>query len=178
MSTSDNTATNPRADVYSVVTAQIITAIENGAGAWRMPWHASGRWAFSPLNVSSRKPYRGINTLALWAAAQAKGYASGEWGTYQQWQNRGAQVRKGEKATSVVFWKFANTTTETDDADTTVPGSRLLFTRGYSVFNAAQVDGHPPQAEPEQGMPSRIEHAEAFCAAIGANVRHGGNAAY
>src|SRR5437016_9717545 len=89
------------------------------------------------------KPYRGINTVCLWAAAQAKGYVRGEWGTYQQWQERGAQVRKGEKATLVVFWKFANSSADSQDGDEHEQGrSRLLFTRGYSVFNAAQVDGH------------------------------------
>jgi antirestriction protein ArdC len=36
MSTTDITATNPR-DVYSRVTAQIINAIEQGVGNWRMP---------------------------------------------------------------------------------------------------------------------------------------------
>ena len=72
MSTSDNTATDKR-DVYQTVTFQIIKAIENGAGTWRMPWHTSGRFAFSPINVTSKKPYRGINTLALWASAQQKG---------------------------------------------------------------------------------------------------------
>ena len=53
MSTSDNTATNKR-DVYARVTDQIVTAIENGVGTWRMPWHTSGRFAFSPINVTSK----------------------------------------------------------------------------------------------------------------------------
>jgi hypothetical protein len=66
-----------------------------------MPWHTSGKFAFSPINVTSKKPYRGINTLCLWAAAQRQGYERGEWATYQQWQDRGAQVRKGEKATYI-----------------------------------------------------------------------------
>src|SRR6202142_2110430 len=129
MSTSDNTATNQR-DVYARVTDQIVTAIENGVGTWRMPWHTSGRFAFLPINITSHKPYRGINTVCLWAAAQAKGYESGEWATYQQWQEKGAQVRKGEKATTVVFWKFAHDSAETDDGESTKSGSRLLFTRG------------------------------------------------
>ena len=116
MSSTENTATDKR-DVYASVTAQIINAIEQGVGYWRMPWHTSGSFAFSPINVTSKKPYRGINTLCLWAAAQAKGYESGEWGTYQQWQDRGAQVRKGEKSTQVVFWKFANESSETDDGE-------------------------------------------------------------
>src|SRR6202165_776836 len=125
MSTSDITATNPR-DVYRKVTDAIINAIENGVGNWRFPWHTSGRYAFSPINATSRKPYRGINTVCLWATAQAKGYERGEWATYQQWQDRRAQVRKGEKATTVVFWKFAHGTNETEDDTPTANGSRLL----------------------------------------------------
>lgn len=176
MSTSDST--NPR-DVYACVTAHIINAIEQGVGNWRMPWHTSGRFAFSPINVVSKKSYRGINTVCLWAAAQAKGYVSGEWGTYQQWQDRGAQVRKGEKATTIVFWKFANQSQETqDDGEQPASGSRLLFTKGYSVFNAAQVDGYTPKADLEQPIPERMTHADAFFHSVAADVRHGGNQAF
>ena len=145
-----------------------------------MPWHTSGRYAFSPINVISKKPYRGVNTICLWASAQAKGYVSGEWATYQQWQDRGAQVRRGEKATTVVFWKFANDSRESQDDDSVTPanGSQLLFTRGYSVFNAAQVDGYNPKPDLDTPMPERIEHTDAFFRGIGADVRHGGNRAY
>jgi antirestriction protein ArdC len=179
MSTSDNTATNQR-DVYASVTSQIITAIEKGVSNWRMPWHTSGRFAFSPINVTSKKPYRGINTVCLWAAAEAKGYESGEWGTYKQWQEHGAQVRKGEKSTVVVFWKFANSGLENQDGEheQLATGSRLLFTRGYSVFNAAQVDGYSPKPEREISMLERIERADACFQSIGADVRHGGTQAY
>jgi antirestriction protein ArdC len=178
MSTSDNTATDKR-DVYATVTAQIINSIEQGVGNWRMPWHTSGRYAFSPINVTSKKPYRGINTVCLWAAAESKGYESGEWGTYRQWQERGGQVRKGEKSTTVVFWKFANDSSESqDDGEHSASSSRLIFTRGYAVFNSAQVDGYTPKVEPDMPLPNRIERAEGFFQAIGATVRHGGNRAY
>jgi antirestriction protein ArdC len=145
-----------------------------------MPWNTSGRYAFSPINVTSKKPYRGINTLCLWSAVQAKGYESGEWGTYKQWQERGAQVRKGERSTLVVFWKFANSSAETQENgdDQPASSSRLLFTRGYSVFNAAQVDGYTPRAETEKTILERIEQAEAFFKSVGGAVRHGGNQAY
>src|ERR1700686_632430 len=162
----DSTASEKR-DLDRKVTDAIINAIEQGVGTWRMPWHTSGRFAFSPINVTSKKPYRGINTLCLWAAAQAKGYERGEWATYQQWQERKAQVRKGEKATTVVFWKFANGAAETDDGEEhTASSSRLLFTRGYSVFNAAQVDGYTPKSEPDMPMPERIEKADSFFQSI------------
>ena len=177
MSNIDNTAPDKR-DVYANVTAQIITAIEQGAGNWKMPWHTSGKFAFSPINVASHKPYRGINTVCLWAAAQAQGYERGEWATYQQWQDKGAHVRKGERATTVVFWKFANGETQESGDDQPASSSRLLFTRGYSVFNAAQVDGYTAKAEADMPMLERIAQAEAFFTSIGATVRHGGNQAY
>jgi antirestriction protein ArdC len=47
MSTIDSTST-PQRDVYRKVTDEIINAIEQGVGNWRMPWHTSGRYAFSP----------------------------------------------------------------------------------------------------------------------------------
>ena len=169
MSNQDSTATK-QGDVYQRVTAQIVTAIEQGVSNWRMPWHTSGRYAFSPINVTSKKPYRGINTVCLWASAHAKGYESGEW-TYQQWQDKGAQVRKGEKATTVVFWKFANSAAETDDDNETPKGgSRLLFIRGYSVFNAAQVEGYTPKADADVPMLERIAQAEGFFQNVGATV--------
>jgi len=178
MSEHEHTSPEKR-DVYATVTSQIVNAIEKGVGTWRMPWHTSGRDAFSPINVASRKPYRGINTICLWAAAEAKGYASGEWATYTQWQERKAQVRKGEKASRVVFWKFANDADESQEGDDHPHcASRLLFARAYSVFNAAQVDGYTPKAEVEPTTLERIQHAEAFFGAVGANLKHGGNRAH
>jgi antirestriction protein ArdC len=179
MSTHENTATE-KPDVYRKVTDAIVNAIEQGVSNWRMPWHTSGKFAFSPINVTSKKPYRGINTVCLWAAAQAKGYERGEWATYQQWQERGAQVRKGEKATTVVFWKFANSSAESQDdgEEHTVSSSRLLFTRGYSVFNAAQVDGYAPKPDAGTPIEQRIERAEEFFVRINARVVHQGNRAF
>ena len=88
--------------------------------------------------------------------------------------------REGEKSTTVVFWKFANGTAENQDGDSdeVSSGSRLLFTRGYSVFNAAQVDGYTPKADELGTELERIERAEKFFAGIGADLRHDGNRAY
>jgi hypothetical protein len=59
-----------RADIYTRITAEIATAIENGAGEWRMPWNHDGSSIARPRNVISDKGYRGINVLALWVAAR------------------------------------------------------------------------------------------------------------
>src|SRR5947209_102277 len=92
-------------DVYERVTARIVEAIERGVKDWQMPWHFTDAERFSPVNVLSKRRYRGVNVLLLWAIAEERGYESGLWGTYKQWQGLGAQVRKGEQSALVVFWK-------------------------------------------------------------------------
>ncbi|MER8533377.1 ArdC family protein [Mesorhizobium sp. M0220] len=57
------------------------------------------------VNIASGKPYNGVNILSLWVSAQASDFLSNLWGTYRQWQERGAQVRKGEKSSLIVFYK-------------------------------------------------------------------------
>ncbi|TWB15545.1 antirestriction protein ArdC [Nitrospirillum amazonense] len=167
--------TTDRQNVYTRVTDSIIAAIEAGAGDFRMPWHSQGDLA-RPLNVMSGKPYRGINTVALWVAAEATGYAAPIWGTYKQWQEKGAQVRKGEKSSTVVFWKVSDT--GTDDAgeqgDDDGQAHARVFARAYSVFNAAQVDGWQAPAIPVLPQAERIDHAERFFSALGATIKEGG----
>jgi len=66
-----------RDDIYTRITAEIVTAIQNGAREWRMPWNHDGGSITRPRNVASDKSCRGINVLALWIAARRSGYASG-----------------------------------------------------------------------------------------------------
>lgn len=115
-------------------------------------------------------------TPAAGARVWTKGYSSGEWATYRQWTEKGAQVRKGEKSSTVVLWKWDNNA-HGDDSETK-GHSRLLFTTGYAVFNAEQVDGYTPKVEPIVSMNQRVRDADAFFDSLGATVRHGGNRAY
>ena len=92
-----------RVDIHQHITDKIVSAIERGAGDFRLPWHRSAGSIMGPVNVASKKAYRGINVVALWAYAEEFGYSSGLWGTYKQWAAAGAQVRQGEKAALVVF---------------------------------------------------------------------------
>ena len=91
----------------------------------------------------------------------------------------------GEQSSPVVFWKI-NGPDEGEDGgnsggaagEGSEDGRRpRMFARGYSVFNAAQVDGYAAPALPALPEPERIGHAEAFFAALGADIRHGGNRA-
>ena len=170
------TEAESRADIYQRITDRIADAIEAGAGKWQMPWHAGADGTSSglPVNAVTGKPYRGVNVIVLWATAQAETYPSPVWATYRQWAELGAQVRKGERASPVVFWNInGNDQDDTDEGEQDGRRSRV-FARGYSVFNAAQVDGYVTPALPVLSAAERIDHAEAFFAAIGADIRHGG----
>lgn len=172
-------AAQDRADVYTRVTAEIISAIEQGAGEWHAPWFHNGTSAARPTNISSGKRYRGINTVALWVAAMAAGHGDGLWGTYRQWQDAGAQVRKGERSTTVVLWKqIASSEPAGHDDDDDEGGHRRMFARAFSVFNVAQVDGY--ECPPTDVLPEseRLAHAEAFIANLGIKTVFGGSEAY
>ena len=166
-----------RADVYMRITAEIIAAIEQGAGECPAPWFHNGTSVARPTNVGSGKHYRGINTVALWVAAMAAGYGDGLWGTYRQWREAGAQVRKGEHATTVVLWKPITSAEPTDDNDGEGAPHRM-FARAFSVFNVGQVDGYerpPVDVLPEN---ERLAHAEAFISNLGIKTIFGGTEAY
>ncbi len=164
-------------DVHQAVTDQIIAAIEAGAGTWQMPWHRSGEGLNRPVNVDTGNHYRGVNVIALWASAQMRGFSTGTWGTYRQWGNRKAQVRKGEKASLIVFYKEMDVERQTDAGET--EADTVLFARASWVFNADQVDGYEATAvEPPAHQAEPIGAAETFIHATGADIRHGGTRAY
>src|SRR5581483_8283450 len=92
-------------DLHTSITQKIIAAIEAGAGEYRMPWHRSNRTISRPTNATTGKPYRGVNVVALWAEGLRMGFPSAYWATYRQWQSVGAQVRKGEHGSLILFYK-------------------------------------------------------------------------
>lgn len=169
-----------RADVYNRVTAEIIDAIEQGAGEWRAPWFHNGTSVARPTNIASGKRYRGINTLALWAAGFAAGYDNGLWGTYKQWREAGAQVREGERSTTVVLWREIKASKESngDDGDGDDKGYRRMFARAFSVFNAAQVDRYERPSADVITESQRLVHAETFISNLGIKTVFGGAEAY
>lgn len=168
-----------RIDVHAEITHQIIAAIEAGAGDWQMPWHSHGHGLNRPLNIDTAKPYRGVNVISLWAAAQARGFSTGCWGTYRQWQANGCQVRKGEKSSLIIFYKTLAIEEPSDDSNRSDDQPARFVARASRVFNADQVEGYEPAPLPESVDPVEIiERAERFVAATGATIQHGGSSAF
>jgi antirestriction protein ArdC len=170
-----------KTDLYERVTAQIVASLEQGVPPWLKPWSVAAPGnAVRPLRANGQ-PYRGINVLMLWGAAADRGYACPVWMTFKQALELGGCVRKGEHGSLVVY---ASTFTRTETNDNTGEEAErdIPFLKGYTVFNVEQIDGLPERfLAPAPALPAgleRIERAEAFAAATGAVIRHGGNRAF
>jgi len=156
-------------DVYRTITDRIIEAIEAGAGQFVMPWHGGN--VARPQNALTGNDYHGVNILALWAEACLRGFATGWWATYKQWQEVGAQVKRGERASTIVFFKRFDEAQQEDESQT----STRLFARASRVFNGDQVDCWQAPAEPyPYGTAEVIPAVAALVEASEADIRQGG----
>jgi antirestriction protein ArdC len=171
-----------KSDVYERITTKIVSDLEAGVRPWMKPWnveHAAGRIT-RPLRANGI-PYRGINVLMLWGEAMTKGYAAPIWMTFRQALELNACVRKGEKG-SLVVYANSITRTETDTDTGEESEAQIHYMKGYTVFNVEQIDGLPAQyyatAAPQIDPVQRIAEADAFFAATGAELSHGGNRAF
>jgi antirestriction protein ArdC len=169
-------SSSKRRDIHAEITAKLIASIEQGAGKLQMPWRRSSGHLFMPINARTEKPYNGINIVSLWVAAEVQGFAAPLWATYRQWQEIGAQVRKGEVSSLVVFYKEYEA--DPDPQNESDDGKRRVA-RASFVFNAAQVDGYTAPGAPQPlGPIERIAAADRFVSATGAQIQHGGERAF
>ncbi|WP_152047574.1 ArdC family protein [Aureimonas psammosilenae] len=183
------------ANVYAAVTATISKQLQTAdPAAFVCPWHRSGSTGL-PTNANTQRPYRGINILALWCAARAAGFGSDRWATYRQWTALGAQVRRGEAGTPVLFYREL-----TYESDASSGAPRQLPSRQQArgdaesatdravsprvartsfVFNQAQVDGfeEPDIALDTAAAFDPMPRFAAFVAATGAEIEVGGDRA-
>lgn len=170
-----STTTSERRDLHAEITNQLIAAIEADPGKPSLPWRRGAGPLQLPVNSLTGKAYSGINVLNLWVMAELRDYATPLWATYRQWAERGAQVRKGEKASTVIFYKEFEVEADLAEGD---DGKRRVA-RASHVFNAAQVDGFElPQAAEDLGPVARLAKADRFVSATGARIEHSGDRAY
>ena len=173
------TTTETRADVYQRVTDKLIEFLEQGTSLCERLWvsGAPGR----PLRTTN-EPYRGVNTVLLWVASVERGFQHRHWMTYKAAQGMGAQVRKGEKGELVVY--ADEMTKKVEDKDTgELKDAPIWFWKGYTVFNAGQIDGLPAAFYEKPVLklmehPQRIDAARKFVAHTGAKILEGGNRAF
>jgi antirestriction protein ArdC len=163
-------------DLYATITDQVMAALDAGVVPWRSPiLGCSG--AGYPRNLNSGKPYCGVNVFLLAFTAWAKGYDSSYWLSFKQAQERGGNVKKGEKSSMVVFWKPLEVT----DPKTGEKEKRFVL-RYYNVFNVKQTEGidmpDAPKWTPTEFNP--IAEAEKIVAGYAnpPEIVHGGSQAF
>jgi antirestriction protein ArdC len=172
------------------VTAQISALLERGVRPWIRPWDdiAPSDALVLPLR-SCGTPYRGMNVIALWAATLESSFNCRHWFTFKQASALNACVRKGERGSYVVY--YTELTSKAGEGAVPSPDDKSetrRILRGYTVFNADQIDGLPldfyakPDAEPAAASPITKSEDEAslstLFARIPVTIRYGGNRAF
>jgi len=133
---------------YERITERIVALLQAGTVPWHKPWRVR---TSLPRNLVTQKPYRGINVFLLMAMS----YESPHWLTFRQAIQLGGNVKKGEKACPVVFWKQM----KIQDKESGEPQKKPLL-RLYHVFNLAQCDGLKESPAMENGSFASARPAE------------------
>lgn len=172
-------------EIRESITSRIVEALKQGKIPWRRPWTEVPNPAKLPTNLLSKRAYSGINVPLLWLTENERGYPVSYWASFQQWKALGAVVKKGEKATQIVFYRQVKKTIERENGETKVESFPVM--RTWSVFNVSQVEGEVTEqfkAKPNEGIETfpafdRTEF-DRLVAAVGADIRfgHGLRAAY
>ena len=147
---------------YKRITDHIIKKLEEGKIPWNKPWNGKES---APRNAKTKRYYRGINVFLLFD------FDNPNFVTFNQAKEAGGNVKKGERGTPVVFWKFAKKTKngwseadpEHDDREDIKP-----ILRFYTLFNVEQCESLPEKYtqfdKPQTNDNDRIQVAEAIVA--------------
>ncbi|KTD70017.1 DNA primase traC [Legionella santicrucis] len=163
---------------HQVVANQIIESLKTRTAPWLKPWEPGTGNGQVPYNPVTGKRYRGINVLYLMVNQSD----DNRWLTYKQAQSMDAQVRKGEKGTTIQYWKFHEEQTKYDDAGKPVLDEhgnplkvqvnlerpKVFYT---TVFHASQIENMPELIAKEPDW-SLIERAEKLLHNSGTTIIH------
>ena len=127
-------------DLFQEITNRMIVELEQGVIPWQKPW--SG--VQGAISHTTGKRYSLLNQMLL-------GCRSGEFVTFKEAQREGGHIRKGEKASMIVFWKFLESAKRDDNGSVIIgtDGKPIIesvpFLRYYNVFHIDQCEGIQPR---------------------------------
>jgi len=142
------------ANVFEIVTEQILSHLDKGIIPWKKPWTSKIRF---PRNLVTGKLYRGINIWLLLTSS----YASPYWLTFNQIGTLKGKVKKGEKSSIVVFWNFKEVT-ELNEKTGEMDKMNIPYLKYYRVFNVLQCEGITYPEQPEENLIDPVSEAEAL----------------
>ncbi|WP_439879682.1 ArdC family protein [Pontibacter sp. MBLB2868] len=132
------------------VTGEVISQLEQGKVLWHKPWGSYGL----PKNYFSGRHYEGFNAFFLNYITEKHGFSAPYFLTFRQVRELGGLVRKGQKGTSILYWKVydskeAEKSGGLTSKDEDRQGKRFVPFL-WTVFNIDQVEGIDFQLPPIQ----------------------------
>lgn len=127
--------------VYQIITDMFISKLEEGVIPWKKGWDAPGARA---MNMISKRKYSGVNVLITSMA----GFGSPYWATFNQINQAGGKIIKGQKGTPIIFFKMM----ENEEK-----GEKFPMLRYFKIWNREQVEGLPASLFPEDDVENSIE---------------------
>ena len=174
-------------DIQQEITDKIIAELEKGTVPWVRPWSSIGGKRF-PYNAASGRPYNGANVIVLWIESQLHNYPTQGWMTYNQAAKLGGHVRKGEKHTAIINWRFPQFPKKDKDGNVIIKDGEVVMKTVpvaslWCVFNVAQIDGlsdayYGIVTPEENDQVVEKEEYKAWVKATEAKIGHGGDQAY
>lgn len=147
----------------------LLDMVEKAEGHAELPWRQHTQ---RPTNLSSSKPYRGVNRVNLMVGQLLKSYSTGYWMTFKQALDLGGCVRKGEKGRKILFYSPI-------PEEKQKPNGPTFVVRYASVFNLDQIDGIELQHEQNSETTlDAFETARTYCENIPVPVIHGPQGAF
>lgn len=148
-----------RTDKYKIATNKILRLLEQGTKPWIKPWKSYGN-AKAPQNLISGHVYQGCNPILALVDMITNAWECPYFISFNQAKNHGWKIKKGSKATSILFAHQFSTEVENDNGD---PETKSFFTqKWYNVFNIACLD----DSDSDQKIVDFINHKLADSSAI------------
>jgi len=156
---------------YERVTARIIAQLEAGTIPWQRPWRSG-----LPFNAVSRREYRGINILALFAHQLEHNLRANAFLTYRQAHELGGWIKGGERGCAVCYVdKIARPTEEEDES------AAFWLVKCYTVFGIEQTEGLDElqkRLAAEAPTFTPVEECERIIEQAGVPIQYGGAMAF
>lgn len=165
-------------DMYQEITDKIVAELEAGTAPWVKPWRSTAGLN-TAMNITTKRPYSGVNVLIIMMAMNANGWAKPHFLSFKQAKDAGGTVRGGEKATMITFLKRM----VGKDKDDPEKVKQFAILKTFPVFNVAQCDNLPEKyTNPEPAKPINNDERDAlideFVATTKAEIREGHGEAF
>jgi len=158
--------------------ANIIELMKTEGDNWTKSWVEVGL----PMNVKTKKHYKGGNVFNLNFMVRTNGWKCNQWATFKQWSDMGYKIKKGSKGSQVYYWelreKKVSWLTEGEKAKyhATKKLPTYLLQKFAFVFNGVQIEDFKFEAIKQHKTKldqNDVIMIEKFIENTGAHIVHG-----